>query len=217
MKLYKKAMDPVSFETHFIGAIVSISLLVITLMVELFKGASKTTLISAIVFLGSCVALYSASSIYHYYTGSDDNKIKLILRKLDHSMIFVLIAGTYTPLVLTYLPKINGYIFLGVIWSIALVGIIIKLCWMDAPRALSTLVYLLMGWALVFDYQAFSSVPLGCLVLIAMGGVAYSIGALIYIFKKPNFLKAFGFHELFHIFVLIGTLFHFIAIAIFIL
>ena len=95
--------------------------------------------------------------------------------------------------------------------------ILIKLFWINAPRFLSTLFYLLMGWAVIFDFPAFSKIPLGCLALIACGGVSYTIGAIIYILKKPNWFKNFGFHELFHIFVMIGSAFHFVAIFFYVL
>lgn len=217
MKLYKKAKDPISFETHFIGAIGSLIVSIFMLIDAAIKNSNYTTYLSIIVFGVSSVALYTASSVYHYYQANDDNPVKKFLRKVDHSMIYVLIAGTYTPIVLTYLPQPNSMYFLIAIWAIAIIGIIVKLFWMNAPRLISTVVYLLMGWALVFDFSAFSAVPIGCMGLIAAGGLSYSIGALIYIIKKPNWFSTFGFHELFHIFVMIGTIFHFMAIFIFII
>ena len=217
MNFFKKAHDPVSSETHFIGAVASLVGLIVMLIVTIVKQLPPLTYVSIITFGLSSIALYSASSIYHYYNASDDNKIKLILRKLDHSMIYVLIAGTYTPIALTFVSSPHSYYFVLAIWAVALVGIIVKLFWMNAPRFVSTLFYLLMGWALVFDFPAFSQVPLGCFALIALGGVSYSIGAFIYIFEKPNWFKEFGFHELFHILVMIGSFFHFLAIIIYVL
>lgn len=217
MNLFKRAKDPISFETHFIGAIGSLVVTIIMLFSASIKNSTNTVYLSIIIFGLSSIALYSASSIYHYYQANDENPMKKFLRKVDHSMIYVLIAGTYTPIVLTYLPQPNGMYFLIAIWSIAVIGIVVKLFWMNAPRLISTVVYLLMGWALIFDFSAFSAVPLGCMGLIAAGGLSYSIGALIYILKKPNWFSEFGFHELFHIFVMIGTMFHFIAIYIYII
>ena len=217
MKFFKKAMDPVSSETHFIGAILSFITLVIMMIIAILEHSNLLTMIGISVFGLSSMALYSASCIYHYYNASDDNKVKLILRKLDHSMIYVLIAGSYTPICLTYLDYPHSLYFLAVIWAIAVLGIVIKLFWMNAPRFISTIFYLLMGWALVFDFPAFASVPLGCFALIACGGISYTIGAVIYIVEKPNWFKEFGFHELFHIFVMIGSAFHFLAVFIYML
>ena len=217
MKFFRRAMDPVSSETHFIGAALSLVTLIIMMVVAIIDGSNQQTIIGITVFGLSSISLYSASCIYHYYNASEDNKIKLILRKLDHSMIYVLIAGTYTPICLSYLEFPHSLYFLIAIWLIAIIGIIIKLFLMRAPRLVSTIFYLLMGWALIFDLPAFSDVPLGCFGLIAAGGISYSIGAVIYILKKPNWFKNFGFHELFHIFVMVGSAFHFLAVIIYIL
>ena len=170
---------------------------------------------SAIVFAISLIALYSASAIYHFFKGSD--KIKTILRKLDHSMIYVLIVGTYTPVVMACMPSPHSYYFLGILWTIAIVGIIVKVCWLNAPRAIATAIYLILGWSIVFDFQSFMGIDGVCLSMIAAGGIAYSIGAFIYIFKKPNITDDFGFHELFHIFVMLGSLLHYLAIVLFLL
>ena len=217
MKIFKKAMDPISSETHFIGAILSLVALIIMMIVAAVENSPSLTKVGITVFGLSSVALYSASSIYHYFNGNENNKIKQFLRKMDHAMIYVLIAGTYTPICLTYLDYPHSIYFLIVIWSIAVIGILIKLFWINAPRFLSTLFYLLMGWAVIFDFPAFSKIPLGCLALIACGGVSYTIGAIIYILKKPNWFKNFGFHELFHVFVMIGSAFHFVAIFFYVL
>lgn len=217
IRKFEKAMDPVSSETHFIGALLSLIALIGMIGIGIWKEVSALTLLSVGIFGVSSVALYTASWVYHYYNASEDNKIKLTLRKLDHSMIYVLIAGTYTPVALNFLDVPHNYYFTAVIWAIAILGIIVKLFWLDAPRFISTLFYLLMGWALVFDFPAFYQVPLGCFVCIALGGISYSIGAIVYIIEKPNWFADFGFHELFHIFVMVGSLFHFIAVYVYIL
>ena len=134
MKFFKNAMDPVSSETHFIGAILSLAALIVMMIIAIIEDSTQFTKIGIIVFGISSVALYTASTVYHYFNGNPDNKIKLFLRKLDHSMIYVLIAGTYTPFCLTYLDYPHSIYFLGVIWSIALIGILIKLFWIKAPR-----------------------------------------------------------------------------------
>ena len=208
-RLFKKAMDPISSETHFIGACLSLIGLLFMILIGVKNDTSPTVLVSAVIFGVSLIALYSASSIYHYFSGND--KVKTILRKLDHSMIYVLIVGTYTPVVISCMEAPHSYLFLGILWTIAIAGIIVKVLWLNAPRAIATSIYLILGWAVVFDFQSFQGVPMNCLSLIAAGGIAYSIGAFIYIFKKPNILIQFGFHELFHIFVMIGSLLHYFA------
>lgn len=214
-KLFKKAMDPISSETHFIGACLSILGLLIMIFVGVHRQTAPVILGAAIVFGISLIALYSASSIYHFFQGNE--KIKLILRKLDHSMIYVLIVGTYTPVAMACMEAPHSYYFLSILWTIALIGIIVKIYWMNAPRSIATIIYLILGWAIVFDFQSFRGIPFNCLSLIALGGIAYSIGAFIYIFKKPNITKEFGFHELFHIFVMLGSLLHYLAVVLFIL
>lgn len=214
-KLFQKAKDPISSETHFIGACLSLLGLFIMIFVGVHKETMPSILWAGIIFGISLIALYSASSIYHFFNGSQ--KINTILRKLDHSMIYVLIVGTYTPVVISCMPAPHSYYFLAVLWSVAIIGILLKICWLNAPRAIATAIYLILGWSIVFDFQSFSGISLPCLALIACGGIAYSIGAFIYIFKKPNLSERFGFHELFHIFVIMGSVFHYLAIVIFIL
>ena len=214
-RLMNKAMDPISFETHFIGAIFSVLALICMLIEGLYKHTSLPMMIATFIFGLSLILLYSASSMYHFCHGSDQEPKKSFLRKLDHSMIFVLIVGTYTPVVTYCMQAPRSYIFLGILWSIALLGVIQSIFWINAPRALTTLLYLALGWAVLFDFQSFASLPGLCLQVIAAGGIAYSIGAVIYIIKKPNISQAFGFHELFHIFVMMGSLLHYIAIVVF--
>ena len=208
---FARAREPLSSFTHLIGAvffgIATIFLIAKTLLkphwsVEILTGVS--------LFGASLIALYAASTVYHFATGSD--RKLLILRKLDHAMIYVLIAGTYTPVLLQYMDGSKGWIFTAVMWACALIGIVIKLCWFSAPRWLQTVLYMIMGWAVVFDISVLQSMDGIAVGLLAAGGISYTIGALIYILKWPNLSSSFGFHELFHIFVLLGSLFHFIMI-----
>ena len=215
IKLFKKAMDPISSETHFIGACLSLMGLFIMIFVGLKRETAPMILGDAMIFGFSLIALYSASAIYHFFKGSQ--KIKIVLRKLDHSMIYVLIVGTYTPVVMYCMETPHSYYFLGILWAVAIIGILVKIIWLNAPRAITTAIYLILGWAIVFDFQSFTGIPVNCLMMIAAGGIAYSIGAFIYIFKKPNLTENFGFHELFHIFVMLGSLLHYLAILMFIL
>ncbi len=215
MAFFKKAQDPVSSETHFWGAIASIGALVITMIRGVAMQDNALEIVSSIVFSLSAIALYSASSIYHYCL--DNKRFKNNLRKFDHSMIFVLIAGTYTPLCFELMDFREAALFLGFIWFIAIAGIVMKMFWLNAPRTLYTLIYLIMGWAIVLKFPILMEMPLVPFMLLVAGGISYSIGAVMYILKRPNITISFGFHELFHVFILLGTLLHFICILIYVL
>lgn len=206
-----KAREPISSFSHMIGAVVFAIATILLIAKALFVGSwSLEILVGVIVFGISLVALYSASAIYHYSNGSK-HKI-LVLRKLDHSMIYVLIAGSYTPILLKFMAQREGLIFVSVMWLCAAVGVVIKLCWFNAPRWLQTVLYIAMGWAVLFDISIFKEMSGIALFLLAAGGISYTIGGIIYIVKKPNVSVKFGFHELFHIFILIGSAFHYLLV-----
>ncbi len=208
---WMKAREPISSFTHMLGAVFSAVATVLLIGKTLtLPDWSVKILVGVILFGCSLVALYAASSIYHFFNGS--GRKLLVLRKLDHAMIYVLIAGTYTPVLLKYLSGLESWIFTIAIWVCALLGIVIKLCWFSAPRWLQTVLYIAMGWAILFDISIFQSMSGIAVFLLAAGGLSYTIGGVIYILKKPNISAAFGFHELFHIFVLLGSLFHFFMI-----
>lgn len=214
-QFFLKGRDPISSMTHFIGAVCSVGLTLLMLCVGIFiRHLPVVTNLSLLVFGLSLIALYSASAYYHFLQTTPEREARF--RKVDHAMIYVLIAGTYTPLCLYFMPEGHGLAFISIMWAIALIGIVVKIFWMSAPRWFSTAIYLLMGWAIIFDLKAFQGVPMACLTLIALGGIAYSVGAVMYIFKKPNLFKMLGFHELFHLFILLGSFLHFLAIFIFI-
>lgn len=208
---WMKAREPISSFTHMLGAVFFAVATVLLIGKTLtLPDWSVKILVGVILFGCSLVALYAASSIYHFFNGS--GKKLLILRKLDHAMIYVLIAGTYTPVLLKYLSGLEGWIFTVAIWVCALLGIVIKLCWFSAPRWLQTVLYIAMGWAILFDISIFQSMSGAAVGLLAAGGLSYTVGGVIYMLKKPNISAVFGFHELFHIFVLLGSLFHFLMI-----
>ena len=129
----------------------------------------------------------------------------------------MLIAGSYTPFCLRYMNRQMLPLFLAAIWGAALAGILLKVLWLDAPRWLGTGLYLALGWAIAADLKDFGAMPGGCLALVAAGGVCYSIGAVIYLIKRPNLGAGWGFHELFHLFILAGSAFHFAAVYAFVL
>lgn len=215
-RYFKHVQDPISSYTHFLGALFSIFTCISFLVIGLFHHDSWITVLSCLLFACSAIALYSASCLYH--TIPLNHPKHTWFRKLDHSMIYILIAGSYTPIALHYLKQSQGIIFITILWCIALLGIIIKLLWLNAPRFISTLFYLIMGWSVLFYFPAFyNAMEKGCLALIAIGGIFYTIGGIMYIIKKPNITSSFGFHELFHCFIMAGTLFHFLASAIYIL
>lgn len=211
----KKARDPISSLTHLCGAIVSaVGLALLLIKTLTLPELSLMKILSSALFGLSLIALYTASTVYHF--SNANGKTVLVLRKLDHSMIFVLIAGTYTPILLNYLPAPRNIAFTAFIWAFAVVGIVMKLCWFGAPRWLQTTMYLAMGWAILIDPSAFSRMGGGALSLLIFGGLCYTAGGVIYMVKKPNLSARFGFHELFHIFVLAGSLFHFLLVYLYI-
>lgn len=211
---FLRAREPFSSYSHFIGAVCSGVGLLGMILRMFFAHSDILTFISVSLFCMSLIALYSASSIYHFSLRGE-NVIK-ILKKLDHSMIYVLIAGSYTPIILKFMDRPKAFYFLGAIWLIALFGIAVKLLWIDAPRFLGTILYLLLGWAIMADFSVVLSMPTPAIILLALGGISYTIGGLIYIAKKPDF-KIIGFHEVFHLFVLAGSLFHYFMVFFFVI
>lgn len=212
---FQKAREPFSSYSHFIGAVFSAVGLVFMLFHAVQEHAGIQTICSVLLFCLSLIALYTASAVYHY-ARTGEQKLRM-LKKLDHSMIYVLIAGSYTPVVLRYMEAPDSYLFLAVIWGIALFGIGVKLLWIDAPRFLGTILYLLMGWAVLFRLDAVFAMPPRAILLLAAGGLLYTIGGIIYILKKPNLSEMIGFHELFHLFVLAGSLAHYLMVYWFVL
>ncbi|MGI5967848.1 MULTISPECIES: PAQR family membrane homeostasis protein TrhA [Anaerotruncus] len=214
-RIFLRARDPISSYSHFIGAGLSlVGLIVMAVHLALKPAPTPQLVISCLLFCLSLIALYCASGIYHFSMASE--KVLLVLRKLDHAMIYVLIAGTYTPLLLNLLPKPGNVIFTTVMWGIAAAGIGMKLLWMNAPRWLGTTLYILMGWAIVVDLPALGQLPVFGIVLLVAGGLSYTAGGIIYMVKHPNFSDRFGFHEFFHLFVILGSLCHYFMVLLYI-
>ncbi len=206
--MINKMKDPVSSLTHLAGALLSIAALVV-MVVYAVKVATVWHVVSFSIFGASLILLYTASTVYHAISISE--RVSMILRKVDHMMIYVLIAGTYTPICLIALRGAWGWSLLISIWSIAIIGIVLKIFWMGAPRWLSTAIYLLMGWLVAVAFLPITrAIPLGGVIWMVAGGVLYTLGAVIYGLKWPKIdLKYFGFHEIFHLFVLAGSFCHF--------
>jgi hemolysin III len=205
----KKFREPVSGFTHLFGAVVSLVGLVVLLYKQFTIGKyTSFSIVASLVFGLSLIFLYTASSVYHLVV-SREGVIKL-LRKLDHSMIFVLIAGTYTPICLIALESYWRWGVFFSIWSLAIMGIIFKFLWIDCPSWLSTTLYVGMGWLAIIVYAPLSKVISGAgLLYLVLGGVLYTVGAVIYSIEKKGAKRTFGAHEIFHIFVLLGSLSHY--------
>jgi len=200
--------DPASGLSHLAGAVVSVIGLVALLRVAV-GNHDPWQIVSFAIFGGSLILLYSASAIYHLL--NVPARAGVVLRKLDHIMIFVLIAGTYTPVCLIALRGPAGYAMLAVIWALAVAGVFFKVYYLNAPRWAYTGIYLLMGWICVFAIVPLSrAVGVRRLMWLFAGGAFYSVGAVIYGLKKPNLIPGWlGFHEIFHILIILGSLSHF--------
>lgn len=203
--------DPGSAITHFIGMIMAI-FAAIPLLLRAAKEPKPVYLISLVVFSVSMILLYAASTAYHTFDRSV--KINTILKKIDHMMIFVLIAGTYTPVCLLVLDRRTGLILLSIVWGIALIGILIASCFIFCPKWFSSLLYIGMGWTCVLAFgKIIGGLSHAQFAWLLAGGIIYTIGGLIYALKLPIFNnkhKNFGSHEIFHLFVMGGSMCHFI-------
>ena len=164
------------------------------------------------------ILLYTASTIYHSVNSSE--KVNRRLRKMDHMMIFVMIAGSYTPICLIALHNRLGYILCGLVWSIAILGILFKGFWITCPKWLSSVLYIGMGWLCVLAFvPIFHSLPKAGFRWLLAGGIIYTIGGIIYSLKLPLFNsrhKNFGSHEVFHVFIMLGSACHFILMYCFV-
>lgn len=204
--------EPINGFTHLGGAILSFVGLLALVIKATLTGASAIEIAAVIIFGISMILLYSASATYHLVMASD--KVIAFLRKIDHSMIFILIAGSYTPFCLIALKEHKGWILFTIIASIAICGVLFKMIWFNCPRWISTCIYVGMGWISIFIIKPlYSAIPFEGVFLLVLGGIFYTIGAVIYAIK-PSALKFknLGFHEIFHIFILLGSLCHFISV-----
>ncbi len=212
-----KAKDRMSALTHFIGFIISVFSCPIMIIKGAIDGRSFSGLISYAVFSMSMVLLYGASASYHSFNlGVYLNKR---LRKIDHMMISVLIAGTYTPLCIGPLNGNGGYPLLCVIWALALLSIAFSLYWITCPKWLSSVIYIAMGWACVpYISKLYHILPREGFFLLLSGGIIYTIGGVLYAVKLRVLERNRNFrsHEVFHMFVMGGTLMHYLMVYLFI-
>ena len=209
--MLEKIKDPGSAITHFIGMLMAM-FAATPLIIKSLHEPDYIHVISLTVFIVSMILLYAASTIYHTLNLSE--RTNRIFRKLDHSMIFVLIAGSYTPICLIVLKGPVGYFLFALVWAIALIGIIVKICWITCPKWFSSIIYIAMGWTCLPVFtQLWTDLPHAAFGWLLAGGIIYTIGGVIYALKLPVFNalhKYFGSHEIFHLFVMGGSVCHFI-------
>lgn len=213
----QKVKNPGSALTHFIALIGAI----VAAVPLLTKAASEPDSIhfaALFIFILSMILLYAASTIYHTLDISE--KVNKILRKADHMMIFILIAGTYTPVCLIVLGDRSGYSLLALVWGIAAAGILINALWISCPKWFSSLIYIAMGWICILAFgQIVRALPPAAFGWLLAGGIIYTIGGVIYALKLPIFNsrhKNFGSHEIFHLFVMGGSLCHYVMMYAFV-
>ena len=204
--------DPGSAITHFIGMILAAAASTPLLLTAVWQGDLHSVPALA-VFALSMILLYGASTIYHTLNISE--KVNKILRKIDHMMIFILIAGSYTPVCVIPLRDSVGYPLLALVWGTAVAGMLIKAFWITCPKWFSSLIYISMGWLCVLAMVPLvSSLPSAAFAWLVAGGIIYTVGGVIYALKLPFFNARhhyFGSHEIFHLFVMAGSLCHFVV------
>lgn len=200
--------EPGSAITHFVGWLMA----VIAASPLLIKAQDNSNTLAMAIFAASMILLYGASATYHSVSVSE--KALRIFRKIDHMMIFVLIAGSYTPVCLIVLGGKMGYTLLALVWGIAMIGMTVKALWITCPKWFSSVIYIAMGWICLLVFGTlWNTLPHAAFGWLLAGGIIYTIGGVIYALKLPVFNsihKNFGSHEIFHLFVMGGSICHFI-------
>lgn len=203
--------EPGSAITHFIAMMMAV-FATVPLLVKAGIQSGWENFLAMAIFMGSMILLYGASATYHSVdlTG----RSLRVFRKLDHMMIFVLIAGSYTPVCLIVLGGKLGYTLLALVWGIAAVGMLVKACWITCPKWFSSVIYIAMGWVCVLVFgPLLKTLSVPAFLWLLAGGIIYTVGGVIYALKLPLFNakhKFFGSHEVFHLFVMGGSICHFI-------
>ncbi|HLO30470.1 MAG TPA: hemolysin III family protein [Anaerolineales bacterium] len=207
--MLKKLREPVNSLTHWGGALLAVIGLIALLIVG---WGSLTKIISLLIYGISLIFLFSASATYHMVRVKE--KALEIFRKIDHAAIYFLIAGTYTPFCINAFSGFWKWGLLSIIWSLALIGVTAKVFYIRAPRWLNAGIYLVMGWlCLAALGQMLAVLPVWVLIWLLVGGAIYTLGAIVYITKILNFVPGvFGFHEMWHIFVMLAAAAHFVAV-----
>lgn len=203
--------EPSSAFTHLIAMMMAL-FAAAPLLVKTALSTSGREFAAMCVFIVSMVLLYAASATYHSVNVTGE-RLKLF-KKIDHMMIFVLIAGTYTPVCLIILGGELGYTLFNIVWGIAIFGMLIKAFWVTCPKWFSSVIYIAMGWVCIFVFGTLrSSLPTAAFLWLLVGGIVYTIGGVIYALKLPLFNsmhKKFDSHAVFHLFVMGGSICHFI-------
>ncbi|HJS20301.1 MAG TPA: hemolysin III family protein [Anaerolineales bacterium] len=207
--MFWKPREPVNSLTHWAGALLAFIGLIVLLVLS---WGTTAKVISLAIYGASLIALFSASATYHSVRVKE--KVLEIFRKVDHAAIYLLIAGTYTPFCVNALSGFWKWGMLSIIWSLAIIGIIIKIFYIRSPRWLNAGIYVLMGWlAIAAAGQIFNALPIWVIGWLLTGGIIYTLGAVVYSTKIFNFFPGkFGFHEVWHIFVMLAAAAHFVAV-----
>lgn len=210
--MYKKLREPINSITHFVGAGLSFIALIAMLIKVAISDPSVISILSVTIFGISLTLLYATSGTYHGIISTE--KVIKFFQKLDHSMIFVLIAGSYAPFCLISIGDKFGFTMFLIMITLAIVGIIFKLCWFNCPCWVDSVMYIGMGWIALFMIKPLAAILPGIsLFWLVLGGILYTIGGIIYATKSKKLtIGNWGFHEIFHIFILLGSLSHFICV-----
>ena len=206
----RKIKDPGSALTHFIAMVLAAAAAA-PLLIKGSQSPEQFHLAALAIFILSMIGLYGASTIYHTLDTSPN--VNQLLRKIDHMMIFVLIAGTYTPVCLIVLGDQMGWALLALVWIIAVLGIFINAFWITCPKWFSSMIYIAMGWICILAFsKILAALPRAGFLWLLAGGIIYTLGGVIYALKLPIFNarhRYFGSHEIFHLFVMGGSLCHY--------
>ena len=206
---YNSTEEKLNVITHAIGLVLSIVALVLLIVHASYQGSARH-IVSFTIFGVSLIVLYSASTLYHYSQNPD---IRRKLNILDHASIYILIAGTYTPFTLVTLKGWLGWTIFGVTWGIAILGVVLKLFYTGRFDKISTIAYVAMGWIIIFAIKPLmENLPMTGLYWLLAGGISYTIGAILYSIPKLKFN-----HVIFHLFVLLGSFSHFMAVYFYVL
>lgn len=209
--MFVQKSDLVNFYSHFLGVL---AMLAGTIVLLVRSAGSVPNIILSIIYGLCAIFIFTCSSIYHGQKREEDPFNPW--RRLDHIAIFFMIAGTYTPMCYIYLEGGWRWGIIGAQWLLVIIGLVYKLVYIQGPRWLTVLIYVLMGWMVLIPlYQLIAAMPAVSFWLLLAGGVAYTAGGIIYALKKPNPVPGFfGFHEIFHLLILLGATLHFFVIYI---